>query len=178
MLDKAKKCKSKKCKAEKFTAKKAMFGIVMPRNTKLSTAKLKNAGLRMESFSCFIIHGNCILFEFLASFSRCHVVPWQHSTNATRILQSSWGSWRSFRRFRILKVPFVQLLEPSVLMSFLNPFVADCRHLHCSSRRPSPQLLEMAASLRPFASVENGSRMQKSDSQCGHAPIHVGNTRT
>ena len=144
-----------------------------------------------ESSSCFIIHGNCILFEFLASFSRCHVVPWQsytenpsylnswqHSTNATRIFQSSWGSWRSFRRFWILKVPFVQLLEPSVLMSFLNPFVVDCRHLYCCSRRPSPQLLEMAASLRPFASVENGSRMQKSDSQCGHAPIHVGNTRT
>ena len=145
----------------------------------------------MESFSCFIIHGNCILFEFLASFSRCHVVPWQsytenpsylnswrHSTNATRILQSSWGSWRSFRRFWILKVLFVQLLQPSVLMACLNPFVADCMHLYCCSRRPSPQLLEMAASLRPFASVENGSRMQKSDSQCGHAPIHVGNTRT
>ena len=99
MFDKAKKCKSKKCKAEKFTAKKAMFGIVMPRNTKLSNAKLKNAGLRMESFSCFIIHGNCILFEFLASFSRCHVVPWQSYTEIASYL-NSWHLFRDAMSFR------------------------------------------------------------------------------
>ena len=153
-VGKAKKCKSKKCKAEKLTTNKSNVRNSNAKKYKATQCKQKNAGLRMESFSWFIIHGNCILFEFLASFSRC-LVGYRGNTQLSKLSAT-----------RILKVLRVQLLEPSVLMSFLNPLAADCRHLHCCSRRPSPQLLEMAASLRPFASVENGASMQKSDSHC------------
>ena len=91
---------------------KAMFGTVMPRNTKLRNANRKMQVLEWKAFLALSCTG--LLFEFLASFSRCLVVPWRSPVCHKNPEGPSCTAFGTFSVNVVLE-PFCRRLQASAL---------------------------------------------------------------